>query len=65
MELWGWLLIGLVVALVLLWAGVQWFRERHRPVDPAHVLRDPAERRVNQSALRRIKDVERDLEPGL
>jgi hypothetical protein len=65
MPHWGWLLIGLVVVLVAAWVASQRLLDRHRQVDPALVVRDPAEQRVDQGALRRIKELARDDDPGL
>jgi hypothetical protein len=63
MPLWGWLVIGLVLALVVLSALVQRARQRRRPVDPALVVRDVAEQRVDPEAVRRANERRFD-DPG-
>jgi hypothetical protein len=66
MPLWGWLVIGsalVLIALGALWALAQRGRAGHRPVDPALVVRDPAEQRVDQEAHRRAMEVELN-DPG-
>jgi hypothetical protein len=63
MPLWGWLVIASVLVVVALWAFAQRSRAGRRPVDPALVVRDVAEQRVDQAALRRANERRYD-DPG-
>ena len=62
MPLWGWFAIAVLLALVAVWVRAE-SRRRDRPVDPAFVERDPAERRVDRDAQRRAMEIKYN-DPG-